>query len=150
MTDLLLRVGVILALGLVAWLVVAGGRAFVGGRQRRALAAPPLLDGGTNGLVRILAFSSDTCRQCHTHQWPAVQRVLAQRAGRLTVEDVDAPSHPDLAERYRILTVPSTIVLDGNGQVHAVNYGFANTQKLLEQVDALIEGALTAEMATSV
>ncbi|MBA3827094.1 MAG: thioredoxin family protein [Ktedonobacterales bacterium] len=148
MMDVLWRGGVIVALGVVTWLVVAGGRAFVGGRQRRALAAPPLLDGGTNGLVRILAFSSDTCRQCHTHQWPAVQRVLAQRVGRIVVEEVDAPSHPDLAERYRILTVPSTVVLDGDGQVRAVNYGFANTQKLLEQVDALIKGAMTAEMAT--
>ncbi len=140
MTDLLVRLGIVLALGVVAWLAVTGGRAFVGGRQRRALTAAPLLDGGTNGLVRILAFSSETCRQCHTHQWPAVQRVLALRAGSLMVEDVDAPGHPDLAARYRILTVPSTVVLDGSGQVHAVNYGFANTQKLLAQVDALMQG----------
>jgi hypothetical protein len=143
MSDTLLRVAIVVALLAVAWAVVTGGRALVGRRQRRALTAPPLVDAGTNGLVRILAFSSDTCRQCHTHQWPAVQRVLAERLGRITVEDVDAPSHPELAERYRILTLPTTVVLDGSGNVHAVNYGFANTQKLLAQVDALV-GELAA------
>lgn len=138
MVALAIRFGIIVALGLVAWLVVVGGRAFIARRQRQVLAAPPLTAGAMDGAIRILAFSSATCRQCHTHQWPAVQRVLSLRQGRVVAEDVDAPSHPDLAARYQILTLPATVVLDGTGRAHAVNYGFANTQRLLTQIDALI------------
>jgi len=43
-----------------------------------------------------------------------------------------------LAQRYQVLTVPTTVVLDAAGYVHAVNYGFANTQRLLEQVDGVL------------
>jgi hypothetical protein len=31
--------------------------------------------------------------------------------------------------------VPTTVVLDATGRARAVNYGFTNTQRLLEQVD---------------
>jgi hypothetical protein len=34
--------------------------------------------------------------------------------------------------------VPTTVVLDETGKAHAINYGFANLQRLLEQVDAIL------------
>jgi hypothetical protein len=37
-----------------------------------------------------------------------------------------------------VLTVPTTVVLDATGHAHAVNYGFAPMQRLLEQVDAVL------------
>ena len=40
-----------------------------------------------------------------------------------------------LTQAYHVLTVPSTVVLDAEGNAHAVNYGFANTQRLPQQVD---------------
>ena len=56
----------------------------------------------------------------------------------MSVEEIDAPSSPELTQRYQVLTVPTTVVLDAAGHVHAVNYGFANTQRLLEQVDGVL------------
>jgi hypothetical protein len=56
----------------------------------------------------------------------------------VTVEEVDASSAPELVHRYHVLTVPTTVVLDAMGHAHAVNYGFANTQHLLKQVDATL------------
>ncbi len=53
---------------------------------------------------------------------------------------------PELTERYRVLTVPTTVVLDASGRAHAVNYGFANTQRLLEQVDTVL--AETAQVVS--
>jgi hypothetical protein len=44
----------------------------------------------------------------------------------------------ELAQRYQVLTVPTTVVLDATGQAHAVNYGFANTKRLLEQIDEVV------------
>jgi hypothetical protein len=54
------------------------------------------------------------------------------------VVDVDAPDEPELTQRYQVLTVPTTVVLDAMGRARAVNYGFANSAKLLEQVDEVL------------
>ncbi len=88
--------------------------------------------------VSILAFSSEDCRPCHTLQRPALERLLATRPTALTVAYIDAPSSPELTRRYQVLTVPTTVVLDATGKPRAINYGFANAEKLLAQVDAAL------------
>jgi len=144
MTVFLVRVGVLVLVSIMLLLVVWSGRRFVEAQRRRALAAVPLSSpGDTNAdaslsLVRILAFSSDDCRQCHEMQIPALQRVLDARGSMVSVAEVDTPNSPDLAQRYRILTLPSTVIMDAAGRTHAVNYGFANTQRLLDQVDEVL------------
>jgi hypothetical protein len=137
MPDLLARGGIVAALAVLTSLLVALGRRFVAARQAAALQAAPLPapEGAVHG-VRILVFSSADCRQCHTHQAPAVARVLAARPGAVQIQEIDAPATPALATRYHILTVPATVVLDATGQARAVNYGFAPTATLLAQVDA--------------
>ena len=56
----------------------------------------------------------------------------------ISIEEVDAPTSPELTQRYQVFTVPTTVVLDATGHAHANNYGFANTQRLLEQVDEVL------------
>lgn len=149
MSSLVLRIGIVALVGLLTWGVVMIGRRFVESRRRVALAALPLdnarfgASGAGENMVRILAFSSDDCRQCHTMQAPALQRVRAARGSRVGVEEIDAPGSPELAERYQVLTVPTTVVLDAEGRVQAVNYGFASTQRLLEQVDSVLGAAVS-------
>ena len=144
MSVILVRAGVLVFISLLLLLVVWSGRRFVEAQRRRALAAvPPTYGGDTNAnaslsQVRILAFSSDDCRQCHEMQIPALQRVLDARGIKVSVAEVDAPNSPDLTQRYRILTLPSTVIMDATGRARAVNYGFANTQRLLDQVDEVL------------
>jgi thioredoxin-like negative regulator of GroEL len=64
--------------------------------------------------------------------------VVEARGNVVSVVEIDASSEPELAQRYQVLTVPTTIVLDATGQAHAVNYGFANTKRLLEQTDEVL------------
>jgi thioredoxin-related protein len=71
-------------------------------------------------------------------QAPALQRVIEARNNVVSVIDIDTSSSFELAQRYQVLTVPTTVVLDATGQAHAVNYGFANTKRLLEQVDTVL------------
>ena len=92
--------------------------------------------------VHILVFSSADCHQCHKYQIPALQRVTEARKYQVSVEEIDAPASPELAQRYQVLTLPTTVVLDATGRVQAVNYGLANTQCLLEQVDTLLATAV--------
>ncbi len=143
--DILLRLGALVVVGLATWLAVVGVRAYAAARARQALAAPPASDllGGLPGAasvtgIRILAFSSEDCRPCHTLQRPALARLLDARQGQVSVVEIDAPGSPELARRYAVLTVPTTVVLDASGKAHAINYGFAPAEKLLAQVDALL------------
>ncbi len=117
-------------------LLIGAGRAFVAARRRRALAAAPFTPvGGTGeaGPVRVLAFSTPQCQQCRLLQKPALAEVAAQTE-QVEILSIDALEQPELAERYGILTVPSTVVLAPNGRASAVNYGFAPARVLLEQI----------------
>ncbi len=149
MPEIIARLSILLLVGIVACLSVTFGKRFVDLRRQRALSAslPDTLSGLINtdnitskAHVRILAFSTPDCQQCHRLQAPALQRVLEARGEAVAIVDIDASASPELARHYQVLTVPTTIVLDATGQAHAVNYGFANTKRLLEQVDEVIEG----------
>jgi hypothetical protein len=154
MNPELLRAGILLglAVGIGAGIAVARWR--IGRRRARVLATAPTFDlpasgarsAESNSVVRILAFSSKECVQCHRLQAPAIQRVLAARGPAVAMVEVDAPSSPELTERYRILTLPSTAILDAAGKVHAINYGFADSTKLLRQVDALLASNMRADV----
>lgn len=137
MNPVELRVGILLVLSGFTWLAIFWGRRFVAGSKRHAFQAAPLPSDSTTAVqVRLLVFSTADCRQCHTHQAPAVQQVRAAYGDLLTIEEIDAPATPDLASRYHILTVPSTVILDASGRARAVNYGFAPAAQLSTQIDA--------------
>src|SRR2546430_14055785 len=132
MLDLLTRLIVLAGICVLSWLLVWAGRMVVEQRRQRALgAAPhPLLeqnvdnqDGRSQARVHILAFSSDDCRQCHQLQDPALQRITAAHGETVSIRHIDAPTSPELTERYQVLTVPTTVLLDANNKVHAINYG---------------------------
>ncbi len=142
MSDLTLRLVILALVSILAFLLVWSGRRFVEQRRQRVLASTPSQPGKSiENLaphINILAFSSDDCRQCHQLQAPALQRVVEARGDIVSITEVDAPSSPELTERYQVLTVPTTIVLDATGKAHAVNYGFANSKRLLEQIDTVL------------
>ena len=141
MSDIGIRLTVLVLVSVVALLIVWIGRRFVEQRKQRVLTSVPTVqhsvDTNACGRISILAFSSEDCRQCHQLQAPALKRVVEARGELVSIVEVDAPSSPELTERYRVLTVPTTIVLDATGKAQAVNYGFANTQRLLEQIDSI-------------
>src|SRR5262249_21852999 len=92
--GLALRGGILLALGLLAFGLVLAGRRYVERHRRRILEmeTPPIgLATTGDAAVRILAFSSADCRQCHTMQEPALRRVLEARGAVVAVVEVDAP-----------------------------------------------------------
>ena len=88
--------------------------------------------------VRILAFASEDCHQCHILQAPVLRRVKEAHGDIVTIIDIDASNAPELTSRYHVLTVPTTVLLDVKGKAHAVNYGFTNAQSLLKQVDEIL------------
>jgi thiol-disulfide isomerase/thioredoxin len=140
MSALVIRLGILVLVALVAWLLVLLGKHIVEGRRQLALAAMPvaqLVPDTSVSTIRILSFSSEDCRQCKL-QAPILQRVVEMHKEVISITEIDAPAAPELTTRYQVLTVPTTVVLDAHGKAHAINYGFANTQKLLQQIDALL------------
>ncbi len=140
MPALAIRALVLLLVLAATMLLIWLGRRFVETRRRRVLNSTPQqnIPDMPATAVRILAFSSVDCRQCHTLQAPALKRVLENRSDTVTVLTVDAPTAPELTQQYQVLTVPTTVVLDATGKAHAINYGFANTQQLLAQIDEIL------------
>jgi thiol-disulfide isomerase/thioredoxin len=140
MADVVMRLALLLGVIVLLWLMVWVVRHFVEWQRQAVLALPATNDGLTTegASIRILAFSTPDCRQCHTMQAPALERLVTTYGEKIHVEKVDAVQEPVLAQQYRVMTVPSTVVLDTRGQVQAVNYGFAPTKRLAEQIDALL------------
>ena len=84
--------------------------------------------GTSAGEPYILYFTTQGCSICKTHQEPALRRLDAR------VERVDAIAEADLARRYSIFTVPSTVVIRPDGTTAEVNYGYAPADKLRRQL----------------
>lgn len=153
MSDGMARLVIFTLIVMLLWSGTWAGRRFVEMRRRQALAAAPLdsitIDSNTEAgslslmntgkaRVRILAFQSEDCHQCHTLQAPALKQVLETCGDTVSVVEIDAPGAPELTHHYRVLTLPTTVVLDTSGKAYAVNYGFAPTQRLLEQVNRVL------------
>jgi len=144
MQDVLARLGILALVALLVWLAVWTVRRFIDSERRRALIAAPLLPSAAETSwtkVRILAFSSESCRPCYTLQRPALEAIIAQHGDVVAVSWIDAPTSPELTERFHVLTVPTTVVLDAQNRVQAINYGFAPTNRLLEQINATLAGS---------
>jgi thiol-disulfide isomerase/thioredoxin len=120
--------------------VVVVARAWTMTRQRRLMAQSPTQvwnDLGTtpDGRATLLSFSTPSCAACHSAQAPAIVRVeQALGDDHLRVICVDAAREPRVAAAFGVMTVPSTVILAPEGEVVAVNQGFAPTARLIEQL----------------
>ena len=132
---LLIVAGVLLA-SLVAYLLVRGYLAL---RRRRLLEiglAPTVSrSAGEKDADRptIVYFSTAACGRCRD-QARALEDLDASLFGQVQVRKVDALAEPGLAAAYDVLTVPTTVVLDGAARPRAVNYGYAPASKLEAQL----------------
>jgi hypothetical protein len=125
----LVAVVVVIAAALILRAQRAGQRELVGS----VIESPPL--GGS--LPSIVYFTGAACTICHTAQKPALRALADGLDQRIEVREVDIAVEPALARQYRVMSLPTTIVLDAAGQVTDVNVGFANVATLRRQlVDA--------------
>ncbi len=83
----------------------------------------------------LLVFSSPTCAPCKLQQIPIVDRLAVDWADRVGVRVIDVVEEPDLATRYGIFSLPTTVVIDASGRVEAINQGVASEQKLRKQIE---------------
>ena len=91
---------------------------------------------GTNptGKPTLLYFTGDYCAVCEFQQSPIVQQVEAKLGESIVVETFDVACYPNAARHYKVLTLPTTVILNPQGEVAHINYGLANQTKLEEQL----------------
>lgn len=112
--------------GAAAGLAFAGARARAWVANRRALAQ----SAAPAPRPYILYFTTAACSICKTHQEPAFRKLGAG----VDVRRIDALAEPELARRFDVITVPTTVVVAADGSPAHVNYGFASAQRLEKQL----------------
>ena len=106
-------------------------RRLSGARGRRLLG----LDSMRAGMPGILYFTTPDCQVCKTTQKPALKRLEAELAGGIQIIEVDATVQPELADYWGVLSVPTTFIIDSQGQPRHINHGMTGKEKLRRQVE---------------
>jgi thioredoxin-like negative regulator of GroEL len=113
----------------VAGIVVLVAVAMELARAARARRAAMLATGQPAAEPYILYFTGESCTVCKTHQEPALARL-----GSVRVDRVDAITDRELADRFQVYTLPTTVVMSPEGKPLHVNYGYAPATKLERQL----------------
>ena len=126
MWERILIAAAIAGLGLLAY------QLFLRAQRRRALRAS--LDRAATGRAALLVFTSPTCAPCKLQQLPIIDRILLDWHDKIEVEIVDVTARPEVAAQYGVWSLPTTIVLDAQRKVIAINQGVAREHRLREQL----------------
>lgn len=117
----------------VLWLAWRGVKSWL---RRTIRVDQTLLNGGR---PTLLYFYSDDCAPCRLQQSPILASLRRTMGESVLFQEYDAVAHPDIANRYRVLTVPTMVVIAPDGRVVAVNYGVTQSAKLQRQLaDAMV------------
>jgi thiol-disulfide isomerase/thioredoxin len=92
-----------------------------------------------HGRAAILYFTTPYCMPCEAVQAPALEQLRARFGQRLQVIEIDASRSPERADRWGVLSVPTTFIIDADGQPRGVNHGVARADKLERQLLAIGE-----------
>ena len=85
----------------------------------------------------IVYFTTPDCAPCKTVQRPAIQKVTTLLGENVHVVEIDATERPDLAKTWGVMSVPTTFLLDAQGEARFVNNGVTRAEKLMEQLQSL-------------
>ena len=117
------------------WAVVVAGAVVLAAacleiyRSRRARSRALGVTAERSSEPYIVYFTGDSCTVCKTHQEPALARLQSVR-----IDKVDAVAERELADRFSVYTLPTTVVMSAEGTALHVNYGYAPAPKLERQL----------------
>ena len=124
-----------IVVGAVA-LAIALTRRLLALRDRRILtrirAARPSQPEQSLTTPKIIYFTTTSCVVCKVQQQPAIEELL-EKLPELQIDKYDAVEERELADRYGVLTVPTTAVYDRDGELVSINRGFAPAAVLYAQ-----------------
>ena len=147
--QLLVRLSIALALSLLGIAAFWGWNRFQLRRLGRVGGGPLRgLETMQSGVPGILYFTTPDCQVCLTTQKPALKRLEAELGAGVQIVEVDATARRDLADYWGVLSVPTTFIIDGQGQPRQINHGLTSKDKLRRQIEESQQGS--ADLAADV
>ena len=89
------------------------------------------------GQPRLLYFRSDRCAPC-TAQSRYLEQLPVHVQQQVTIQKIDADQEREVAARYHVFTLPTTLLLDRTGSVRHINYGLTDVGKLTRQLENVL------------
>ena len=85
----------------------------------------------------LLYFRSDSCSPCMTqsHYLEELERKFVDK---FAMQKIDTELEPEKAAKFGIFTLPTTLVIDRQGDVKYINYGLTNTFRLSQQLESVV------------
>ena len=90
----------------------------------------------TIGKPNLLYFTAQYCTACKFQQSPIIEALTSKFGDSITVNRVDVTAYPELASQYKVLTLPTTIVVSEQGKVTHINRGVAALEQLEMQLQS--------------
>jgi thioredoxin-like negative regulator of GroEL len=92
--------------------------------------------GAGDGSPTLLYFWSEGCFHCRSQETQILeaQQALEIAGSKISVSKHNAVAEKDLSRAMNILTVPSTVLVDGQGRILSWNAGFRDQKALIAQV----------------
>ena len=84
--------------------------------------------------VHLLVFTRPSCKTYKRKQLPIIQQLKKELGDALWVEEVDPTFQPELAEQYRVMTMPTSFIFDGHGDLQVSNRGVVPFETLRNQL----------------
>jgi thioredoxin 1 len=116
---------VLTGLGLYRWF---GGPA----RTPVGAASDPIAG---NGQPTLVEFGMDTCASCKAMH-KVLDELRAAHAGRLRVVTVNVMQQPEATAQWRVMAIPTQVLLDGAGREVYRHLGFLSAQAIRERFAA--------------
>jgi thioredoxin 1 len=89
------------------------------------------------GKPNLLYFTAPYCAACQYQQSPVIEAIAAQFGDSINVSRYDVSDQPEVAGRYKVLTLPTTIIVSEQGEIVHINRGVAGLQQLVTQLQVI-------------
>ncbi len=131
MIERLLIVIVLAIIGFIAYKV------FTRQQLSRAAASVPsdlLLRDVKRDTATIVYFTTPQCTPCRLQQTPTLNSLKEELGENIQIVRVDATEDPEAADRWGVMTVPTTFVLDREHRPRHVHNGVVDAATLKRQL----------------
>lgn len=95
----------------------------------------PILSNVKTGISTIVYFTTPMCIPCKTQQQPTLSKLQTELGeDGVQIVQIDATQDPSAAERWGVMSAPTTFILDKSFQPKHINHGVADINKLKRQL----------------
>jgi thioredoxin 1 len=84
----------------------------------------------------LVDFWASWCGPCRAVA-PIVDEIATEKAGALAVGKLNVDDQPEIAQQYRVMSIP-TLILFKDGEAVAVSIGAASKEELLKRFEAYL------------